>query len=124
MLPDDPFLFFDGHAGKVPDMLLAPGQLIEQRGLAAILVAREGDGDFHASILLMRMMHASSPRIVSAYPLRESSIGSPKGATFRTNTRVPGVSPMSKSRLLKAPLPVTESMMPDSPGTNWSKLIC
>ena len=47
-----------------------------------------------------------------------TSMGSPKGATFRTVTRVPGVSPMSTSRRFTGPLSLpTFRMTPLWPGS-------
>ena len=40
---ETPFLALDGHARVVRDFLLAAGEAIEQRGLAAVRVADQGD---------------------------------------------------------------------------------
>ena len=54
------------NAGKIADMLVAAGELVKQRRLAAVLIAREGDGYIHTAARLIRIILASSPRIVSA----------------------------------------------------------
>ena len=45
-------LLFDRHARPVAHVLVAAGQIVEQRGLATIRVAREGNLDCHVHILL------------------------------------------------------------------------
>ena len=50
-----------------------------------------------------RIWAASALRRDSSYPRRLSSTGSPKGATLRTVTSVPGVSPISTSRRFTGP---------------------
>ena len=43
MVTDSTVLAIDRHAGKVTDMLIGACQLVEQRGLTAVLVAGEGE---------------------------------------------------------------------------------
>ena len=42
VVTDGAILAVDRHAGKVTDMLIGARQLVEQRGLTAVLVAGEG----------------------------------------------------------------------------------
>ena len=44
VFPDGAALAVHRHAGEVAHMLVGAGQLIEQRGLSAVLVARQGEG--------------------------------------------------------------------------------
>ena len=46
--PDDAVLAVDGHAGEVAHMLAGAGELVEERGLAAVLVAGEREGEHRA----------------------------------------------------------------------------
>ena len=48
MLFELTFLFFYGDAGPVADELICARQRVEQRCLAAVRVAREGNGHFHS----------------------------------------------------------------------------
>ena len=43
---DRAFLAVDGHAGKVADMLVHAGELVEKHGLATVLIAYEGESEF------------------------------------------------------------------------------
>ena len=40
-------LLFNGHTGPVPHILIGAGQGIEQRGLSAVRISRQGDFNFH-----------------------------------------------------------------------------
>ena len=51
---DGAFLFFDGNAGEVPDVLVAAGQAVEKGGFAAVLVACQGEKQLHGVILSVR----------------------------------------------------------------------
>ena len=58
-------LALHGDAGPVAHILVGAGEGVEQRGLAAVGVARQGDGDAHASTFLTWILRASSARSVS-----------------------------------------------------------
>ena len=58
-------LALHGDAGPVAHVLVGAGEGVEQRGLAAVGVARQGDGDAHASTFLTWILRASSARSVS-----------------------------------------------------------
>lgn len=62
------FLFLDGYAGKVADMLVTAGEIVEQRAFAAVLVADEGEMQLHASLTsdVTVIFAASSARSVSS----------------------------------------------------------
>ena len=102
-------LLFHGNAGPVAYILIGAGQGVEQRGLAAVRVAGQCDLDVHCALLPKMLaktnscsekqrlpplpLHvsqftsicpASDFRTLSSYPRTFSSMGSPKGATFRT----------------------------------------
>ena len=72
LLVDDQlaFLLLHGHAGPVADELVGAGQLVEQGGLAAVRVAREGNAQLflHGFLLLYStsIMSASALRIDSS----------------------------------------------------------
>ena len=59
MTADDTALAVNGDTGKVADMLVRSRKLVEQRGLAAVLVSRKGEDDRHVlryERLLRRLM--------------------------------------------------------------------
>ena len=58
-------LALHGDAGPVAHILVGAGEGVEQRGLAAVGVARQSDGDAHACALLTYILRASSARSVS-----------------------------------------------------------
>lgn len=62
------FLFLDGYAGKVADVLVTAGQVVEQRAFTAVLVADEGEMQLHASLTsgVTVIFAASSARSVSS----------------------------------------------------------
>ncbi len=124
MAPELPILALNRHAGEVPHMLVRPGELVEQGGLPAVLIARQCKNHLAASLISsISISFASSRRRVSSYPRRCSSIGSPIGATLRTMTLVFGVNPMSSRCRRNAPLPPTCRIIPLCPIFKRSNVI-
>ena len=60
--------FFWTVTGKVADVLVTAGEIIEQRAFAAVLVADEGEMQLHASLTsgVTVILAASSARSVSS----------------------------------------------------------
>ena len=71
-------------------MLVGAGELVEQRGLAAVLVA--GQCEDHVPATSTSIFPASSFRRDREYPRTRSSRGSPRGAIFSMRTLVLGIS--------------------------------
>ena len=61
-----PFFFLDRDAGKVADVLIAAGQIVEKCAFAAVLVADEGEGKAHGSSGATVILLASSSLRVSS----------------------------------------------------------
>ena len=106
-------------AGKIADVLIASGELIEKRRFAAVLVS--GKSESHASST--STLAASSSRSESVYPRRNTSTGSPIGAMRVTVICVLGMTPISSSRSRRAPSPPTLRMIPDCPTCSLSNVI-
>ena len=58
--------FLDRDAGKVADVLIAAGQIVEKCAFAAVLVADEGEGKAHGSSGATVILLASSSLRVSS----------------------------------------------------------
>ena len=106
-------------AGKIADVLVAAGELIEERCFSAVLVS--GKSKSHAGST--STMAASSSRSDSVYPRRNTSTGSPIGAMRVTVTDVLGMTPISRSRSRSGPSPPTLRMIPDCPTCSLSSVI-
>jgi hypothetical protein len=98
------FLAFDGHARVVRDLLAAAGEAIEQRGLAAVRIADEGDvqrgcGGVHADAPSSTMRAASGRRSAKRVKPICTRIGSrPTGPVATTRTGSPATKPSSRRR--------------------------
>ena len=119
--PDGARLLIHRHAGEIAHVLVGAGELVEQRGLAAVLVA--GQCENHVPATSTSIFPASSFRRDREYPRTRSSNGSPRGATFSTRTRVFGISPISSRRQRRAPSPPTAVMTASCPRGSLSSVI-
>lgn len=61
-----PSFFLNCDAGKVADVLIAAGQIVEKCAFAAVLVADEGEGKAHGSSGATVILLASSSLRVSS----------------------------------------------------------
>ena len=104
LAPDGAGLLIHRHAGEVAHVLVGAGELVEQCGLAAVLIA--GQREDHVPATSTSILPASSFRRDREYPRTRSSRGSPRGAIFSTRTFVLGIRPMSsrwQRRALRRP---------------------
>src|SRR5260221_4805445 len=117
------FLALDGQARIVGYFLAASGQAVEQRRLATVRHAHQGDAEGRR--VAGRGGHAGSTRTMTARASRRrrantvdpmrTAIGSPPGQTSSTTcTRSPGTKPISIRRRPIAP-PARSPTMPASP---------
>ena len=69
------FLLFHGNPGPVSDELIRARKGVEQRGLAAVGIARESNSNIHICLhfILLQFRYSSSTRIFSASALRSES---------------------------------------------------